>query len=171
MTEARAPRVVVMGVSGSGKSTVGDRLARALRVEFAEGDDFHPPANLAKMTAGEPLTDADRAPWLDRVAAWLAEQSGRGGVVSCSALKRGYRDRLRAAAPDVLFLHLTATREELARRMSTRRDHFMPPSLLDSQLAALEPLGTDERGIVVDATRPPADLVRETIAVLDSCPS
>ncbi|WP_431951373.1 gluconokinase [Nocardia lijiangensis] len=157
-----------MGVAGAGKSTIGGRLAGALRLPFAEGDDFHPPANVAKMRAGEPLADADRIPWLDSIAAWLAERAAGGGVVSCSALKRDYRDRLRAAAPDLLFLHLTASRAELTRRMSTRRDHFMPPSLLDSQLETLEPLGADERGIVVDATRAPADLVRETIAVLAS---
>ncbi|MEV0029787.1 gluconokinase [Nocardia sp. NPDC050793] len=156
-----------MGVSGAGKSTIGGRLAHTLGVPFAEGDDFHPPANVAKMRAGEPLTDADRVPWLDSIAAWLAERTA-GGVVSCSALKRDYRDRLRAATPDILFVHLTASREELARRMSTRRDHFMPASLLDSQLETLEPLGADERGIAVDATRAPADLVRETIAVLHS---
>ncbi len=168
MTAAPVPRVVVMGVSGAGKSTIGGRLAHALGVPFAEGDDFHPRANVAKMRAGEPLTDADRVPWLDSIAAWLAERAVGGGVVSCSALKRDYRDRLRAAAPDVLFLHLTASREELASRMSTRREHFMPASLLDSQLATLEPLAADERGIAVDATRAPADLVRETIAVLNS---
>ncbi|WP_436838383.1 gluconokinase [Nocardia xishanensis] len=168
MTHAPVPRVVVMGVSGAGKSTIGGRLAHALGVPFAEGDDFHPPANVAKMRAGEPLTDADRVPWLDSIAAWLGERAAWGGVVSCSALKRDYRDRLRATATDVLFLHLTTSREELARRMSTRRDHFMPASLLDSQLDTLEPLGSDERGIVVDATRAPADLVRETMAVLVS---
>lgn len=160
------PVIVVMGVSGSGKTTVGTRLADALRVEYAEGDDFHPPANVAKMAAGTPLGDADREPWLDALAAWMAERRGRGAVVTCSALKRAYRDRLRASAPDTFFLHLHVPRGELERRMAERRGHFMPSSLLDSQLAALEPLDPDEDGSAVDATRPPADVVREAVAAL-----
>lgn len=167
MTERSvSPVVVVMGVSGSGKSTVGSRLAEALHVDYAEGDDFHPAANVAKMAAGIPLTDADRAPWLDIVAGWLGEHQGRGGVVTCSALKRVYRDRLRAAAPSAFFLHLAVPHDELARRMATRSGHFMPPTLLDSQLAALEPLASDEHGVAVDATRDPAELIREATAVL-----
>ncbi|MFD0361462.1 gluconokinase [Nocardia sp. GCM10030253] len=164
--EAAAPVVVVMGVSGCGKSTVGRLLAETLHVEYAEGDDFHPEQNIAKMAAGVPLTDADRAPWLDIVAGWLARRQGRGGVVSCSALQHSYRDRLRAAAPEVFFVHLAASRDELAHRMASRRGHFMPSSLLDSQLAALEPLSADERGIMVDATRAPAELVREAKVAL-----
>lgn len=166
MPDRALPIVVVMGVSGSGKSTVGARLAVDLGVEYAEGDDFHPAANVEKMAAGIPLDDADRAPWLDAVAAWMAERSGQGGVVSCSALKRAYRDRLRAAVPDAFFLHLAAPRDELAHRLASRRDHFMPLSLLDSQLAALEPLSGDERGETVDATRDPDALARETSAAL-----
>ncbi|WP_327098009.1 gluconokinase [Nocardia vinacea] len=162
------PVVVVMGVSGCGKSTVGALLAETLQVEYAEGDDFHPASNIEKMAAGVPLTDADRLPWLDIVAAWLGERRERGGVVSCSALKRDYRDRLRAAAPETFFVHLSASRAELARRMETRRGHFMPATLLDSQLAALQPLATDEFGITVDATEDPAELVREAVAAWES---
>ncbi|MFE7797475.1 gluconokinase [Nocardia sp. NPDC057440] len=172
MTEqVTVPVVVVMGVSGCGKSTVGRLLAEALHVEYAEGDDFHPAENIAKMAAGVPLTDADRAPWLDIVAGWLGQRAGHGGVVSCSALKRSYRDRLRVAAPDAFFVHLAASRDELARRMAARRDHFMPSSLLDSQLAALEQLYADERGITVDATRAPAESVREAMTAWETRPN
>ncbi|MGK8524380.1 gluconokinase [Nocardia asteroides] len=157
-----------MGVSGSGKTTIGTRLADALGVEYAEGDGFHPPANVAKMAAGTPLDDADREPWLDALAAWMAERRGRGAVVTCSALKRAYRDRLRVSAPDVFFLHLEVPRGELQRRVAERRGHFMPPSLLDSQLATLEPLGPDEVGGAVDATRDPAHVVRDAVAAVRS---
>ncbi|MEV0293754.1 gluconokinase [Nocardia sp. NPDC050710] len=160
------PIVVVMGVSGSGKSTVGRQLAAALDIGYAEGDEFHPAANIAKMAAGTPLTDDDRAPWLDIIAAWLADHRESGGVVSCSALKHTYRDRLRAAAPGTFFLHLAAERAELSRRMSTRRGHFMPSTLLDSQLADLQPLTADENGVTVDATRPPSELVEDAVATL-----
>jgi gluconokinase len=163
-----APVMVVMGVSGCGKSTVGALLAETLHVEFAEGDGFHPAANIAKMAAGTPLTDADRAPWLDIVADWLGERQERGGVVSCSALMRSYRDRLRAAAPGAFFVHLAASRAELARRMDERRGHFMPSTLLDSQLAALQPLASDEFGVTVDATKEPAELVREAVTAWES---
>ncbi|WP_280240115.1 gluconokinase [Nocardia abscessus] len=156
-----------MGVSGSGKTTVGTRLAEALGVDYAEGDEFHPPANVAKMAAGTPLDDADREPWLDALAGWLAERSGQGAVVTCSALKRIYRDRLRASAPEAFFLHLDLPRGELERRLAERRGHFMPPSLLDSQLATLEPLEPDEDGSTVDGTLSPDDLVREAIAALE----
>ncbi|MGY2008411.1 gluconokinase [Nocardia gipuzkoensis] len=156
-----------MGVSGSGKTTVGTRLADALGVDYAEGDEFHPPANVAKMAAGTPLDDADREPWLDALAGWLAERSGQGAVVTCSALRRVYRDRLRASAPDAFFLHLDLPRGELERRVAERRGHFMPPSLLDSQLATLEPLEPDEIGSTVDGTRSPEDLVREVVAALE----
>ncbi len=159
--------IVVMGVSGSGKTTVGTRLAEALGVDYAEGDEFHPPANVAKMAAGTPLDDADREPWLDALAGWLAERSGEGAVVTCSALKRVYRDRLRASAPDAFFLHLDLPRGELERRLADRQGHFMPPSLLDSQLGTLEPLEPDEDGSTVDGTRSPEDLVREAIAALE----
>ncbi|MGW0037444.1 gluconokinase [Gordonia sp. NPDC003376] len=144
--------VVVMGVSGSGKSTVGAALAQRLRVPFADADDFHSPANIAKMSAGEPLTDADRAPWLDDIGTWLAGHPA-GGVMSCSALRHVYRDRLRAACPDVVFVHLTGTLEVISARQATRPGHFMPTSLLASQFDTLEGLGPDERGVVVDVDR------------------
>ncbi len=114
------PVIVVMGVSGSGKSTVGGLLAERLGVPYAEADDFHPPANIAKMSAGHPLDDSDRAPWLDAIAAWIAERGDRGGVVSCSALRRRYRDRLRASAPGLFFLHLDGSPELIASRLAAR---------------------------------------------------
>jgi gluconokinase len=150
--------IVVMGVAGTGKTTIGPLVAEALGVPYAEGDDFHPPANIAKMSAGIPLDDADRGPWLDAIGAWAHERAGHGGVVSCSALKRGYRDRLRAAAPDVVFLHLTGDRALIERRMGERQGHFMPTALLDSQFATLEPLGADERGVAVDVSGTPEQI-------------
>jgi len=145
-----APLVVAMGVSGSGKSTVGAALAQRLRVPFADADDFHPPANIAKMTAGEALDDTDRHPWLEAIGEWLVAHQESGGVMSCSALKRKYRDQLRGHAPGVEFLHLHGSREVIARRQASRPGHFMPASLLDSQFATLEPLAPDEHGQVVD---------------------
>lgn len=141
--------LVVMGVSGSGKSTVGAAVARRLQVPFADADDFHPPANIAKMTNGEALDDDDRRPWLDAVGEWLAAHP-EGGVMSCSALRRTYRDQLRHYAPAVRFLYLEGSREVIAARQSSRSGHFMPTSLLTSQFALLEPLGQDERGVVID---------------------
>lgn len=140
--------LVVMGVSGSGKSTVGAALAQRLRVPFLDADTLHPPANVAKMAAGEPLDDDDRYPWLERVGEWLA---GHGaGVVSCSALKRGYRDQLRAHCARVEFLFLNGSPEEIGHRLTTRSGHFMPAALLRSQFDTLEPLGVDEPGVTVD---------------------
>lgn len=157
------PVIVVMGVSGCGKTTVGALLADRLDVPYAEGDDFHPLANIEKMAAGIPLTDEDRWPWLDTVATWLHEHSETGGVASCSALRRVYRDRLRAKAPDTYFVHLAATRVELMRRMTGRLGHFMPTILLDSQLATLEPLEQDEAGVALNALQPPGVLVTEAV--------
>lgn len=148
MTAAHGP-VVLMGVSGSGKSTVGAALAQRLRVPFADADDFHPAANIAKMSAGHPLDDDDRRPWLEAIGEWLAEHDG-GGVMSCSALKRSYRDQLRRHCPDVGFLHLSGTPEVIGRRQASRPGHFMPASLLQSQFDILEPLGPDERGVAID---------------------
>lgn len=158
------PLIVVMGVAGSGKSTVGTLLAQAMGVEFGEGDDFHPAANVAKMAAGNSLTDEDRGPWLDALADWLAQRSS--GVLTCSALKHGYRDRLREAAPGLFFVHLAAPRAELERRLTSRKGHFMGVNMLDSQLAVLRPLTADEAGITLDATLPPGELVEQVLAAL-----
>ncbi|MEU6914272.1 gluconokinase [Streptomyces olindensis] len=149
MSRNSAPLVVVMGVSGSGKTTVGRSLAQSLGVPYAEGDDFHPEANVAKMRSGQPLDDEDRRPWLEEIARWLADHADSGGVVTCSALKRRYRDRLSSAAPRVFFLHLDGSPELIAARLSARRGHFMPPELLRTQYADLEPLGEDEAGAAV----------------------
>lgn len=145
-----ASPVVVMGVSGSGKSTVGAALAQRLRVPFADADDFHPSANIAKMTAGHPLDDDDRYPWLEAIGFWLAERCSSGGVMSCSALKRTYRDQLHRHCPDLEFLHLSGTPEVIAKRQASRPGHFMPASLLASQFQTLEPLGADESGVAID---------------------
>ncbi|WNI14868.1 gluconokinase [Actinacidiphila sp. ITFR-21] len=163
---APRPVVAVMGVSGSGKSTVGGLLAERLGVPYAEADDFHPPANVAKMAAGHPLDDADRAPWLDAIAEWVAGRGDRGGVVSCSALRRRYRDRLRAAAPALFFLHLDGPPRLIADRLAARTRHFMPPGLLASQLAALEALEPDEAGAVVSVEGGPQDIARRALAAL-----
>ncbi|MEV6904192.1 gluconokinase [Amycolatopsis sp. NPDC051372] len=154
--------IVVMGVSGSGKTTVGEALAERLGVEYAEADTFHPKANIEKMTAGHALTDADREPWLQAISHWIAAHQESGGIVSSSALKRRYRDELRAGG-SVWFLHLHGDRDVLAERMQTRKGHFMPVSLLDSQLADLEPLQPDEPGYVVEITEPPAALVEAAL--------
>ena len=158
-------RVVVMGPSGSGKSLVGAALAARLRAHFVDGDDLHPAANVAKMRAGTPLDDADRAPWLDTVGATLARDPRI--VVACSALRRTYRDRIRATAADVLFVELVVLQEELRERMS-RREHFMPPALLDSQLSTLEPLTADERGVRVANDADLESVVSRIIAALDA---
>ncbi len=157
------PLVCVMGVSAAGKSTVGTALAETLGVPFADADGLHPAANTAKMNAGTPLTDDDRWPWLDAVGAAFASASGTGLVMACSALRRVYRDRIRAVAPDVVFVHLTGARELLASRAAARTDHFMPASLLDSQLATLEDLEPDEAGFDVIVDRAPDLLVAEAV--------
>ncbi|WP_344630573.1 gluconokinase [Streptomyces glaucosporus] len=148
-----------MGVSGSGKTTVGTALAERLGVPYAEADDFHPPENVAKMASGVPLTDEDRRPWLDAIAAWLEERGDGGGVVTCSALRRRYRDRLRRAAPELFFVHLHGSPELIAGRIARRKGHFMPPALLRSQIETLEPLGPDERGAVVPVDGTPEETV------------
>ena len=151
-----------MGVCGCGKSTVGRDLSQRLRSPFLEGDEFHPSANVVKMSQGTPLQDADRWPWLDALGSALSSAALTHGcaVAACSALKRAYRDRLRAAAGlSIRFVHLAGTRELLAARMSARTDHFMPSTLLDSQLATLEPLQPDEPGLVLDVALPPERLL------------
>jgi gluconokinase len=146
-----------MGVAGSGKSTVGTRLADTLHRPFLDADDLHTSAARARMAAGIPLQDSDRWPWLDRVGTWLAAHPG--GVACCSALRRAYRDRLRQQAPDVLFVLLEVAEQVLAERLTARVGHFMPVELLRSQLATLEPLGADEPGLVVDGSLPMGSLV------------
>ena len=154
-----------MGVSGCGKSTVGAALAHALRLPFVEGDMLHPPRNVALMAAGTPLTDADRQGWLQAVAAQLA-QARDGAVVSCSALKRSYRDLLRASAPALRLVHLHGTAALLAQRMLMRPGHYMPASLLPSQLQALEPPGPDEAAIGIDIAQPLPAIVAAVLAAL-----
>jgi gluconokinase len=162
-----ATPIVVMGVSGSGKSTVGAALAQRLRVPFADADDFHPPANIAKMTAGHPLDDDDRLPWLDSIGEWLAAH-GTGGVMSCSALKRKYRDQLRGHCPAIEFLHLEGTLETIGRRQASRPGHFMPAALLASQFETLEPLGTDERGVRIDVDQSIDTIIETYVTTTDS---
>jgi len=163
-TAGSVRHLVVMGVSGSGKTTVAKELAARLGYEFAEGDDFHPPANVEKMSAGVPLDDADRQPWLRGLADWARKrhQQGVSTVMTCSALRRRYRDVLREGAAGTCFVHLKVDRDRLVQRMSGRR-HFMPPSLLDSQLDALEPLGPDEDGVTVEVTDEPAERVVQEV--------
>jgi gluconokinase len=146
------PPIVVMGVSGSGKSTVGAALAQRLRVPFGDADDFHPAANIAKMKSGRPLDDDDRYPWLEIIGDWLTDHRS-GGVMSCSALKRKYRVQLRRHCPEVVFLHLSGTPALIGKRQASRPGHFMPASLLASQFETLEPLDPDERGITIDADK------------------
>ena len=161
---------VIMGVSGSGKSLVGAKLARGLDIEFVEGDDLHPTANVQRMAAGIPLTDDDRRGWLIAIAARLreAKRAGIGLVVSCSALKRSYRDLLRSRVEaDVRFVYLAGSRALLAERLAQRRGHFMPPALLESQLSILEEPSPDERAWVCDISQAPdaivADLVKRSV--------
>lgn len=161
-------QLVVIGVAGSGKTTVARALAHRLGCPFADADDLHPPANVAKMSAGIPLTDEDRWPWLDAIAAWIRARAAAGetAVVTCSALKRAYRDVLRASSSGALFVHLTGAPALLAARIGGRHGHFMAPSMLESQLATLEPLAPDEPGFAVDVTPPPdaiADAVLERL--------
>lgn len=153
------PLVVVMGVSSVGKTTVGELLATRLRVEYADADAFHPQANIDKMSSGVPLDDDDRWPWLEAIGAWLNARADAGAVVSCSALKRAYRDVLTRAAPTLQFLHLDGDQNVIRARIAARKHHFMPPALFDSQLGTLEPLDADEPGAAVDLTMTPEDAV------------
>lgn len=164
-SSAQPSRWVVMGVSGCGKSEFGQRLAQALGVRFLEGDAYHSPANVAKMAAGIPLDDADRADWLRALQAAIAEAhaGGAGFVLACSALKRRYRDVLRDGALDLRFAHLSGPRDLIAERMLARTAHYMPASLLDSQLRDLEPLQPDERGVLLDIRKPLAVLTDDIL--------
>ncbi len=165
-SSASGPLLVVMGVSGSGKSTVGAALAQRVHVPFADADDLHPAANLAKMSAGDALDDHDRHPWLEAIGEWLAAHP-EGAVMSCSALKRSYRDQLRHHAPDVRFVHLDGGRDVIARRQASRPGHFMPASLLSSQFATLERLQPDENGVVVDVDQSIDAIVEQSVRLLD----
>jgi len=160
---ARTRTLIVMGVSGSGKTTVAHALVARLGWVFAEGDEFHPSSNVEKMRAGHPLDDDDRWPWLRAIAAWIGEheQAGTSAVVTYSALKRSYRDLLRAGHDSVWFVHLTVSSAVLADRLQHRQGHYMPASLLESQLAALEPLGADEPGSTVPGDVAAADVATE----------
>lgn len=160
--------VLVMGVAGSGKTSIGAEVAGVLGWSFAEGDAFHPPENVAKMAAGQPLCDGDRWPWLDRVARWIAHETaaGRSGIVACSALKRAYRDRLRATWPPMRVVYLKGDRPVLEARLNSRTKHFFPTRLLDSQLADLEPPQPDEGALVVDIRQDPRDVVAEILGGL-----
>lgn len=163
------PRVVVvMGVSGSGKTTVGAMLAGRLGWEFVDGDDFHPPANVAKMRAGHALTDEDRWPWLDTIARWIDAVRGTGGhgVVACSALRRAYRDRLAAGRPDVGIIFLEGDAALIAQRQAARPQHYMPASLVASQFATLEKPGTDERVLEISVEPPAAEVLDAIVAKL-----
>jgi gluconokinase len=155
--------VVVMGVSGSGKSTVAAALAGRLRVPYEDADDLHPPANIEKMTRGEALDDHDRWPWLELIGEWLAAHE-RGGVMACSALKRKYRDQLRHHCGSVEFLHLEGGRDLIEQRQASRPGHFMPSSLLTSQFETLEPLAPDERGVVVSVAGSVEEIVEGYLA-------
>ncbi|HVV92277.1 MAG TPA: gluconokinase [Hyphomicrobiales bacterium] len=157
--------LVVMGVSGSGKSTIAALLAARLGWEYADGDWFHPQANIDKMHAGHPLTDDDRWPWLRAIAAWIDETRGNGGhaVIACSALKRAYRDILIGPRTDVGLVYLKGGHELIAKRLSLRNGHFMPPALLDSQFAALEEPGADEHPITVTIAGRPQDIVADIL--------
>ncbi|WP_047243773.1 gluconokinase [Chromobacterium subtsugae] len=160
--------IVVMGVAGCGKSSAGRLLAEALNASFIEGDSFHPPENIARMRAGVPLNDADRAGWLANLAERLRQgrADGERMVLACSALKRRYRDVLRGGDPDLAFIHLAGERALIAERMRERSGHFMPESLLDSQFGDLEAPGADERSIRCDIQQPPTALLRQILQAL-----
>ncbi|MBC7442524.1 MAG: gluconokinase [Ramlibacter sp.] len=170
MIEPAQPVLVIMGISGSGKSTVAGILADRLGWDFEEGDDLHPQENIDKMSAGHALNDEDRAPWLDTVSSWIIEHTIADvpGIITCSALKRSYRDVLREH--NVVFVHLAGSTDLIGRRLATRHDHYMPSSLLDSQVATLEAPGPDERAITIDAGRAPAEEAAEIVRRLGLTP-
>ncbi|MEU5790360.1 gluconokinase [Micromonospora purpureochromogenes] len=160
--------VVVMGVSGAGKTTVARGISELTGLTFAEADEFHSEANVARMRSGVPLDDAARWPWLRELAAWMAARHAEGvsTVLACSALKRSYRDLLRQGPPELDFVHLDGPAQVIRDRMSRRAGHYMPASLLDSQMAILEPLRPDESGVVLDVSLPPDELVTAAVARL-----
>jgi gluconokinase len=162
-----SPAIVIMGVAGSGKTSVGELLAAKLGFPFRDADEFHPPANIAKMSSGVPLDDADRWPWLDAIGAAIHDAVGRGIVVACSALTRMFRERInRAAGRPVDFVFLDGSLETLRQRIGGRRGHFMPASLLDSQLATLERPQADERAVTISIEQPIAAVVDATLSAL-----
>ncbi|MGI8760460.1 MAG: gluconokinase [Jatrophihabitantaceae bacterium] len=167
VSSTRRPVLVIMGVSGSGKSTVAGLLAGRLGWDLAEGDDMHPPANVAKMASGRPLDDADRWPWLDKIAAWIGEhvRAGRPGIITCSALKRSYRDVLRGDG--VVFVELVGTHDQIAARLVARHGHFMPAGMLDSQIERLEEPTAEEAAIRIDVTASPQEEAEQIINRLD----
>lgn len=164
--------IIVMGVSGSGKTTVAQGIARAMGWEFAEGDTFHPEANIAKMASGHPLSDEDRWPWLRAIGAWIEghDRTDTSAVVTCSALRKVYRDLLRQGRPTVRFAHVTADPELIEDRMEHRQGHFMPASLLPSQLATLERLKSDEPGLVVSSAGKPDEVLHRALSALGLAP-
>lgn len=167
--DAGAPAViVVMGVASSGKTSLGERLAERLAWPFRDADSFHPPANVAKMSAGIPLTDEDRKPWLAAIAAWIDElrSSGGTGIVTCSALKKAYREVIVGERPDVALVYLRGSRELIGQRMAARQHHFMPPALLDSQFATLEEPGADENPLVVQVEASKEAIVEQVVREL-----
>ncbi|MGY4098942.1 gluconokinase [Nocardia sp. R16R-3T] len=157
----RRPHIVVMGVTGCGKSTIARQVAEMTGTDFLDADDLHPPSNIAKMAAGIALTDADRAPWLEAIRDWMRMRGG--GVVACSALRRRYRDVLRNVSAPVAFVHLDGAPATIRARLTARRGHFMRPDLLDSQLTVLEPLEPDEFGLVVDIGAAPEEIARSVV--------
>lgn len=167
--DAGAPAViVVMGVASSGKTSLGERLAEKLGWPFRDADSFHPPANVAKMSGGVPLTDEDRKPWLAAIAAWIDElrTTGGHGIVTCSALRKAYRDVIVGKRPDVALVYLKGSRELIGERMAARQHHFMPPSLLDSQFATLEEPGADENPLVVQVEASREAIVEQVVSEL-----
>jgi gluconokinase len=165
--------IVVMGVSGSGKTTVAKGISTATGLRFAEADEFHSESNVAMMRSGVPLDDAHRWPWLRKLAEWMAARSVEGvsTVLACSALKRSYRDVLRQGPKGIEFVHLDGPAEVIRERMSRRAGHYMPASLLDSQIATLEPLQPDEFGLVLDVSLAPDELVSAAVSRLGLCPA